>query len=162
MPGCSYLLHTIKPCCGHLFAWIFWGFLCSRDFTCSHDCSCTSEFHDIAVDRREDPTYMTIRLHHHKTDQSGKGMTIAISRTGDDLCLVAAVLAFMVIHPDIPGPLFVIVDGSPLSREFLVRSVKTASAATGVDTAGHNGHSFRIEVATAATQTGFPDSLIQS
>ena len=140
----------------------FFGFLRSGEFTCSHGRAGAIECSDVAVDRREDPTYMTIRLRRHKTDQSGRGTTIVIGRTGDDLCPVAAVLAFMVIRPNTPGPLFVRADGSPLSRDFLVRSVQTALAAAGMDTAGYSGHSFRIGAATAAAQAGFPDSLIQS
>ena len=105
---------------------------------------------------------MTIRLRCHKTDQAGRGTTIDIGRTGDDLCPVAAVLAFMAIHPDIPGSLFIRADGFPLSQEFLVRSVQTALASAGIDTARYNRHSFWIGAATAAAQADFPDSLIQS
>ena len=81
----------------------FFGFLRLGEFTCSHGRACAIECSDVAVDRREDPIYMTIKLRRHKTDQSGRGTTIVISRTGDDLCPVAVVLAFMVIRPNTPG-----------------------------------------------------------
>ena len=105
---------------------------------------------------------MTIRLQRHKTDHTGVGATIVIGRTGDELCPVGAVLAFMAIRPDISGPLFVRADGSPLSQEFLVQSVRTALAGTGLDIAGYNGHSFQIGAASTAAQAGLPDSFIQS
>ena len=136
----------------------FFGFLRSGEFTSSHGHNCTLEFSDVAVDRRENLTYMTIRLQ-RQTDHTGMGATIVSGRTGDELCPVGAVLAFMAIRPDISGPLFVRADGSPLSREFLVQSVRTALAGTDLDTAGYNRHSFRIEAASTAAQAGLPDSL---
>lgn len=84
------------------------------------------------------------------------GATIIIGHTGDDLCLVSAVLAFMVICPDTPDSLFVRADGFPLSWEFLVNSIRQALAAVGVDTASYNGHSFWIGEASAAALAGFP------
>ena len=82
----------------------FFVFLRSGEFTTSHGHNCILEFSDVAVDRRENLTYMTIRLQHHKTDHTGMGATIVIGRTGDELCPVGAVLAFMAIRPDISGP----------------------------------------------------------
>ena len=84
----------------------FFGFLRSGEFTSSHGHNCTLEFSDVAVDRRENLTYMTIRLQ-RQTDHTGMGATIVSGRTGDELCPVGAVLAFMAIRPDISGPLFV-------------------------------------------------------
>ena len=136
----------------------FFVFLRSGEFTSLHGHNCTLEFSDVVVDRRENLTYMTIGLQ-RQTDHTGMGATIVISRTGDELCPVGAVLAFMAIRLDISGPLFVRANGSPLSREFLVQSVRTALAGTDLDTAGYNGHSFRIEAASTAAQAGLPDPV---
>lgn len=140
----------------------FFGFLRSGEFT--HNPLSSSELQpaDIAVDNRDNPTFITVTLRRHKTDQYGTGTTIVIGRTGDSLCPVAAILTYLAIRSSVPGPLFIKEDGSPLTRSFLVTAVREALSGVGFDVSAYSGHSFRIGAASAAAQAGLPDSMIQS
>ena len=75
---------------------------------------------------------------------------------------MSAVLAYLARRPDTSGPLFIHSNGVPLSRSFLVNSLRIALTDAGIDTSGYSGHSFRIGAASAAAKAGLPDSLIQS
>lgn len=89
------------------------------------------------------------------------GVVIHLGRTGDILCPVAAVLAYLAVRPVQQGPLFLLANGTPLSREHLVTRIRIALASTGLDVSGYTGHSFRIGAATAAAIAGLSDSTIQ-
>ena len=53
--------------------------------------------HDIAINKREDPSVIQIHLKVSKTDQERKGVSIFIGKTGDDICPVAALTAYLAI-----------------------------------------------------------------
>ena len=55
-----------------------------------------------------------IKLRQSKTDVFGVGVTIHLGRTGDTVCPVAALLAYLAIRPSTPGPLFLLKSESPL------------------------------------------------
>ena len=50
---------------------------------------------DIAVDSHENPNVIRIYLRKSETDQLQKGVDTFIGRTGNDLCPVAAILAYI-------------------------------------------------------------------
>ena len=56
---------------------------------------------------------MAITLRESKTDPFGVGCTLYTGRTDSRICPVTALLAYLVIQPPSPGPLFVHVNGSP-------------------------------------------------
>ena len=47
-----------------------------------------------------------IRLKQSKTDEFGKGVMVYIARTDTDLCPIAAIVAFMALRGNNPGPFF--------------------------------------------------------
>ena len=102
-----------------------------------------------------------ILLRKSKTDPFGKGVNIYLGKTGSALCPVIAVLNYMAIRPAGLGPLFVLGDGSPLSRERFVRSVKAALTEANINHQGYSGHSFRIGAATMAAAAGIPSHVIK-
>ena len=142
----------------------FFGFLRSGEFTCqswsAYDPSMLS-VGDVEVDSRHSPSALHVSLRHSKTDVFGVGATIHLGRGLSYLCPVAAVLAYLAVRPSTPGPLFVLESGVPLSRQFLVTSVRVALSRHGLDVNRFNGHSFRIGAATTAAQAGLSDSSIQ-
>ena len=73
-------------------------------------------------------------------------------------CTVGGYLA---LRPKRSGPLFIFQDGSTLSRERLVSSLRQVLSDVGVSTAQYSGHSFCIGAATTAAKLGVPDSLIK-
>ena len=108
---------------------------------------------DISVDSRENPTMVCVVLRQSKTDPFRKGASIYLGRTYGDLCPVVALLGYIMLRLQVLGPLFVYKDGSYLTREKLVGSVRQTLRAAGVDTKGYSGHSFRIGAATTATHS---------
>ena len=118
-------------------------------------------FDDMPVDRAEDPTRLSVRLKASKTDQFREGTVIHLGRTGQALCPVAAMLAYLVRRKEGEGPLFRFEDGRLLTRPWLVREVKEALEEGGVGSTGISGHSFRIGAATTAAERGVEDSTIK-
>ena len=94
-------------------------------------------------------------------DIFGVGVTIHLGRTGDILCPVSALLAYLALRLDTPGPLFLLQSDQLLSREFLVTAIRWTLLSCGLEDPLFNGHSFRIRTATAITSAGLPDSTIQ-
>ena len=116
---------------------------------------------DVAVDSRQDPQVLTVLLQRSKSDQFGAGTHLYLGRTGNTLCPVSALLAYLAIRPSTPGPLFVFQDGTPLSRRQLVLHLRDALSQIGIDVTNFSGHSFRIGAASTAAKAGLSDSFIQ-
>lgn len=142
----------------------FFAFLRCAEFTCntlgSHSDAVLSR-DDVAIDSRDNPTIVHLTLRHSKTDIFGVGVTIHLGRTGQLLCPVSALLAYLARRPPVPGPLFLLQSGQPLSRQRLVAAVRDTLTAAGMEVSRFNGHSFRIGAATSAAQAGLADSTIQ-
>ena len=75
------------------------------------------------------------------------------------MCPVTAMSGYLAICLKRLGPLFIFHDGSTLSQERLVSSLRQVLSDVGASTAQYSGHSFRIGAATTATELGDPDSL---
>ena len=71
-------------------------------------------------------------------------------------------LAYLARRGQEAGPLFLGSDGTPLSKQRLVREVRAALEAGGVQPDGYSGHSFRVGAATTAARQGMEDSTIQT
>ena len=142
----------------------FFGFLRAGEFTCTgsppRDPPLSPS--DVVVDSRSNPQLITIHLRHSKTDPFGAGCHIYLGRTNTIPCPVAALLNYLSLRPSSSGPLFLLQDGSKLTRVAFVASLRSALAQTGVDSTHYSGHSFRIGAATAAAQAGYNDSFIQT
>ena len=121
-------------------------------------------FSDVSVDSRVSPRTVTIQLRRSKTDQAGKGVYVYIGSTFDDLCPVAALLAYLAVRcrGGAPGPLFCHPDGKPLTRPQVVIAIRQALVTLGLDSHLYAGHSFRTGAATTAAECGLEDSLIKA
>ena len=143
----------------------FFGFLRAGEFTVSSnrefDPSSALTLEDVAVDQHANPSMIQINLKQSKTDPFRHGVDIFLGRTNMDLCPVAALLAYIAVRPPVPGPLFVYPDGSFLTTDKLVASVRQALQGAGMDPSNYSGHSFRIGAATTAAQAGLEDSVIK-
>ena len=117
----------------------FFGFMRSGEFTTSS----TTEFDpqvsltpaDISVDSHQDPTVLCVRLKQSKTDPFRAGVSIYMGRTNQQLCPVAAVLAYLAICPATPGLLFVFKNGSFLTRDRLVSRLRNSLQEAGIEAA---------------------------
>ena len=74
---------------------------------------------------------------------------------------MAAVLDYLSVRGNAPGPLFRNGDGSPLRRRQFVLRVQGALTQAGVSGELFNGHSFRIGAATSASQAGVSETTIK-
>ena len=108
------------------------------------------------------PQVLSILLRRSKTDPFGAGTYMYISWTGTVTCPVSALLPYLAIRPQNPGPLFIFRDGTPLSRQPPVVHLRTALKGIGVDVVNYSDHSFRIGAAFTTARAGFSDSFIQT
>lgn len=144
----------------------FFGFLRSGEVTVSSVSDYDPEAHlsegDVALDRLSNPSVVRVHIKASKTDPFRKGVFVFLGTSGNDLCPVAAVSAYLAIRGRDPGPFFRFQSGAPLSRELLVKHIREALKAKGFDESKYAGHSFRIGAATTAAAVGLEDSLIKT
>ena len=143
---------------------MFWAVACTCFFGFSHlgellvptgqnfDAKLHLSVLDLAVDNPINPSVLQIYLKRSKTDQFHKGTNVCIGRTGDDLCPVAALMAYLAVRGMKQGPLFQMKDGQPLTRECVVHNVRQALQTLGLESSHYACHSFRIGAATAAVE----------
>ena len=144
----------------------FFGFFRAGEITIpsrgSYDPQQHLSFRDVATDSFQAPQLIRLHLRRSKTDQLGRGADIFLGRADDDLCPVAARLAYLAIRGDAAGPLFRRSNGDPLTKAWFVSEVRRTWASLGLCQAHYAGHSFRIGAATAAAAAGIEDSTIQA
>ena len=144
----------------------FFGFLRSGEVTVSSVSDYDPEAHlsegDVALDRLSNQSVVRVHIKASKTDPFRKGVFLFLGTSGNDLCPVAAVSAYLAIRGRDPGPFYRFQSGAPLSRELLVKHVREALKAKGFDESKYAGHSFRIGAATTAAAVGLEDSLIKT
>ena len=145
---------------------LFFGFLRSGEITVSGtdkwDAAGTLMLEDVALDDRENPRVAKLRIKASKTDQWRTGVDVFLGSTGNRLCPVTALLAYLVVRGSEPGPLFRFASGAYLTRESFVKEVRAALSKAGVVSSEYCGHSFRIGAATTAAALGLEDSLIKA
>ena len=117
---------------------------------------------DIRVNSTSNPLWVEVHIKHSKCDQFSKAVTLSVGATHMDICLVAAMLGYLVERESLPGPLFKFTDGRYLTRNRFVSALRAALGECGIDSALYAGHSFRIGVATTAALRGMQDSLIKT
>ena len=112
-------------CSDHYMFWAactlgYFGFLRWAEFTVLSLANLTASLHltvqDIAADDVSAPYCMRVRIKASKTDPFPKGAEIHIDPEVYPLCAVQAMMAYLVQRGNVPGPLFLLQDGHPLSR----------------------------------------------
>ena len=116
--------------------------------------------HDIGVESRSSPSHVVVYLKRSKHDPFGLGTSVHLGTTGQHLCPVAALLAYLAICPPVAGLLFLFHDGTTLSKPRLIVSLHRVLLEVGVDSSKYSGHSFHIGAAKTAAKLGVSDSLI--
>lgn len=103
-----------------------------------------------------------ITLRRSKTDQEGRGRSVAVPRAGGPICPVAALENWLQESQIVEGPLFRPVSKagkmleSRLSASAVAVIVKHRAAQIGLDPARYSGHSLRAGFATSAAAAGLP------
>ena len=144
----------------------FFGFFRAGELTVptasAFDAAVHLAWGDVAVDNADPPSMIRIFLRRSKTDQFGRGVEVFLGATGDEICPVAAIRAYVNRRGTAAGPFFRCADGSPLTKARFVDGVRRALTLAGIPSGGYFGHSFRIGAATAAARAGVQDSVIQA
>ena len=143
----------------------YFGFLQSAEFTVSSLSNfCPSiqlTVKDVAVDSMVSPSCLRIKIKSSKTDPFCKGCYAHIGLGSLPLCAVHAMMAYQAVRGDVPGPLFLLCNGQPLSRARLTDWLRLILHSAGLE-GNFSSHSFCIGVATVAARNGVPDHLIQA
>ena len=116
-------------------------------------------------DLRRVPRGLEVTIRRSKTDQEGRGRTIAIPReAAAEACPVRAVEAWLSAAQIMEGPIFRRLDrrggGARLGAHHVARVCKVAALAGGLDPAQVSGHSLRAGLVTAAARDGRSDRSI--
>lgn len=119
-------------------------------------------FKDITVDSLVKPRRLDVRIKESKTDRFRRGATVSVGWTGESVCPVKALIAFIVKRKKGPGPFFVDGDGKALTRRVFVAETKKALEQAGLPSHDISGHSFRIGAATAASLGGASDAEVKT
>ena len=140
------------------FLTAFFGFMRSGEL-CAHsskdfDPATVLSVNDVSVDDLSNPRLLRIHLKVSKTDPYRAGVDIFLARTDDDLCPVAAMLAWLVRRGKTPGPLFRLLPGKYLTHSQLVTKLREAINLTDQDPTKFSGHSFRSGAASVAAEQG--------
>ena len=143
----------------------YFGFLRAAEFAVPNLASFSSAIHlsvaDITVDSHQSPTCLRVRIKASKTDPSRQGCHIHIGLGRAPLCAVQALLTYLSVRGNVPGPLFLLANGQPLSRAILTDWLRQIFSTAGIE-GNFSSHSFRIGAATVAACNGIPDHLIQA
>ena len=116
---------------------------------------------DLAVDRREYPSILQVCLKASKTDPFRRGVDVCVGVTGNRLCPVKAMLAYLRARGSEPSPLFQLQDSSPLTRAQFVSEVQRALSQAGIPSEGFTGHSFCRGAATTAAAQSLGEATIK-
>ncbi len=109
---------------------------------------------------------LEVTIRRSKTDQEGRGRKVGVPRGGEPAtCPVRAVRTWLDAGGLSTGPVFRRIRGAGVGAERLrpyevVRSVKRAAEAAGLDASLLSGHSLRAGLVTAAAKAGKPAHVI--
>ena len=139
----------------------FFGFLRAGEFTVNapFDPAIHLSVNDIQADSLSNLQSFRILVKCSKTDPFRQGCYIYIGTGRQDLCPVCAVVQYLHFRGSASGPLFLLSDSTPLSRQWLASSVRSIFSSAGVPGC-FLGHSLRIGAATSAA--GDPGSSHQN
>ena len=148
-------------CCTCYFGYLRSGEICVLSPK-EYDPSAHLSINDIAVDCHDKPSLVSLKIKASKTDPFRQGVTIFLGATESTFCPVNALLAYVDVRGQAPGPLFLFKDQQQLTRERLVSCLRMAISKAGFDPKLYAGHSFRIGAATAPHLNGVEDSTIMT
>ena len=111
------------------------------------------------MDSHSSPSLIKLHLKTSNTDHERKVADVYVGKTGDILCPVSALLAYLAVRGALPGPLFQLQDGSPLTKDYFIQKFRAALTNIGFEASQYAGHSFRIGAATTAAEKGIEDLI---
>ena len=132
----------------------YFGFLRAAEFTVPNLASFSPASHlsvaDIAVDLLQSPTCLHVQIKASKMDLFRQGCHIHIGLGRAPLCAVQALLAYLSLRGNVPGPLFLLANGQPLSHLILTDWLRQIFSTVGEG--NFPSHSFRIRATMVAAR----------
>ena len=136
----------------------FFGFLRCGKFTVPTQATYDPEAHlslsDIALDSKHIPSVIQVTIKQSKTDPFHQGVQLCLGKTDKEICPVNAILPYLAIRGANHGPLFIMQDGSHLTRQRFASLITNTLQLAGIDDKRYTTHSFRIGAATTAKDAG--------
>ena len=99
-------------------------------------------------------------FHDYKHNYNQRPFALDIPRKSDH-CPVQTLLDYLAVRGSQPGPLFMNLDGSPVTRADFQDSLNLVLNFCDFSPSSYKGHSFRIGAATLAAQQGLSDAQIR-
>ena len=136
----------------------FFGLLRVSEFTCESAFDHTVHLSPSDISFNTASSIMYINIKASKTDPFKSGCVVRLAAIpGHDLCPVAAMRSFLRFRGYSRGPLFILGNGSFLSRKLVVHFLQLSlPGVSNIST-----HSFRIGGASSALAAGASDALIR-
>ena len=126
----------------------FFGFLRSSEFTVPSQEAFDKDIHllstDLAIDNKANPQLLTVKIKQSKTGPFRQGVTLGLGRTASTICQITAILPFLAMRGDQPGPLFILRDGRMLTRKIFSTSLDNILDKLHLSCDYFNTHSFWI------------------
>ena len=140
------------------------SFCCSGEVTVErenyYDASMHRSYIDLAVDNPANPSVISMLIKKSKTDQGQREAKIYLGKTGDTLCPIATMEAYLSVRRSSSVPLFQWESCIPLSKSSFVKHVRAVLEEAGLPAKDYGGHSFKIGATTTAAVAGLEDSAI--
>ena len=114
---------------------------------------------DVTLDNRSAPQIAQLNIKASKTDPFRHGVSIFLGKTGNRLCPVTALAAYLAIRGNQPGSFFQFRDGRQLSRERVVVKIREALAEAGLEASKFAGHCHEV---TCPPKYGVPQGQVTS
>ncbi len=101
-----------------------------------------------------------------RTKTQPKGFTLVLGCSGSDICPYCALVKYLsargITDTQVnPGPLFVLNDGSPLNKDYLMSRQKVLLHTLGINSKGFTPHSYRSGGATQLALNGVSEFWVQ-
>ena len=139
----------------------FFGLLRCGEFTVPAQADFDPETHlslaDNAVNNKESPSRAYITIKQSKTDPFRQGVQICLGKTDKSICPIKALLPYLAIRGAREGPLYILAEGTYLTRQQFASLLSTMLQSAGIDHKNYSTHSFRIGAATSAKEAGISD-----
>lgn len=170
MQSIGRVLATVPEDHNNIMVWAacslaFSGFLRFSEFTVplqsEYDPAVHLSLSDVSVDNIYEPSLIYVIIKQSKTDPYRKGATVCLARTGNELYPILALLPFLALRGDQPGPLFILQDLTFLTQTKFTTRLREILREAGIDDSKYARHSFQSGAATAAAEAGMSDVHIK-
>ncbi|KAK3102234.1 hypothetical protein FSP39_009797 [Pinctada imbricata] len=116
----------------------------------------------IFDDDHHKPSGFELSFHSFKHSTGKSKPTLLIkSIQQPEFCPVDSLFKYCNLRDDSPGPLFMFMDGSPVTYNYFNQHLQLSLKWANLDCKVYKGHSFRIGAATTAAALGISDENIQ-